>query len=84
MKLSPYLDSFTDELQKIAMAGALVGGYLGSAVPGGLGTKAVGAGVGALVGHGTQAATHQAKRVFWDEQQERERRAMEYQAQPTG
>lgn len=73
MILSPYLNSFVDELEKLALAGAVVGGYLGSKLPG---NKLVTTAAGALAGHGVQGALRVGKRHFVDELEHREREAL--------
>lgn len=81
MLLQNLLASFADELEKIAaaktaMVGAAIGGLVGSQIPGGTKAKAIGAGLGALVGHTTGAVAKGAKRALWDEQQAREHHAL--------
>ncbi len=87
MRIQSLLDSFCDELQKIAayktaVIGAAVGGYVGSHMPGGTKAKLVGIGLGALAGHGIGAAGKAAKRTFVDETAHREHAAL-YGHQPS-
>ena len=86
MRIQSLLDSFCDELEKIAIhktavLGAAIGGYIGSHVPGNK-AKMVGIGLGALAGHGVGAAAKAAKRTFHDENAQREHASL-YGHEPT-
>lgn len=78
------LRGFSDELQKIAIMGAMLGGVAGyGAVPGGLKGKLMGAAVGAGTGAVAESALKGAKRAFWDEPRRREQDAL-YNYVPSG
>jgi hypothetical protein len=84
MRLAPFISSFANELEKIALAkqanaGAIIGGVAGlHYTPGGLKSKAMGALLGAGILGGGQAAATGAKRALWDEPKARERAELNY------
>ena len=66
--------AFSDELKKIAVAGALIGGAAGyKLAPGGLKNKMVGAAMGAGLGMAVSGLARGAKQAVWDEPRARER-----------